>query len=97
MLVKQLKTVLRCFFSSDAFLPIEASTIPLQNTLDQLLASIKITESVYYWVLVISPEIEFEIHLKRSTSSSFVNNYNPVLMKAWEANLDIQPVLIYYK
>ena len=38
-----------------------------------------------------------EIHLKRSTGSCFVNNYNPVLLKAWKENLDIQPVHNHFK
>ena len=56
-----------------------------------------ITEDDYYWALSISPDNDYEIHLKRSTGSCFVNNYNPVLLKAWEANLDIQPVHNYFK
>ena len=40
------------------------------------------------------PDNDYEIHLKRSTGSCFVNNYNPVLLKAWEANLDIQSHII---
>ena len=51
-----------------------------------------ITEDDYYCALSISPENDYEIHLKRSTGSCFVNNYNPVLLKAWEANLDVQPL-----
>ena len=41
----------------------------------------------------------YEIYLKKSTSSCFVNNYSPVLLKAWEPNLysDIQPVHNYFK
>ena len=35
--------------------------------------------------------------MKRSTGSCFVNNYNPVLLKAWKANLDIHPVHNYFK
>ena len=56
----------------------------------------EITEDDYHWGLSISPDNDHEIHLKRSTGSSFVN-YNSVLMKAWEANLDIQPVHNYFK
>ena len=26
-----------------------------------------------------------------------INNYNPVLLKAWLANIDLQPVYNYYK
>ena len=53
---------------------------------------IKITENDHYWTMSISPETDYEIHLKRSPGSFFVNSHNPVLHKAWEANLDIQPV-----
>ena len=35
--------------------------------------------------------------MKRSTGLCFVDNYNSVLLKAWEANLDIQPVHNYFK
>ena len=56
-----------------------------------------ITQDDYYWALSISPDNDYEIHLKRSTGSCFVNNQNPVLLKAWEANLDIQPVHNYFK
>ena len=38
-----------------------------------------------------------EIYLKKSTSSCFVNNYSPVLLKTWELNLIIQPVHNYFK
>ena len=33
----------------------------------------------------------------RDTRSCFVNNYNSVLLKAWRANIDLQPVTNYYK
>ena len=61
------------------------------------LSSMGITEDDYYRALSISPDNDYEINLKRSTGSCFVNNYNPVLLKAWEANLDIQPVHNYFK
>ena len=65
--------------------------------MQELLVSKQITEDNYYWALPIPPENDFEIHLSRGTGSCFVNNYNPVLLKAWEANIDIQPVHNYYK
>ena len=51
---------------------------------------------------VLSQVEKFEIlnkkeHLKRSSGLYFVSNYNPVLLKPWEVNLDIQPVHNYYK
>ena len=65
-------------------------------SIQEILSSMGITEDDYHWGLSISPDNDYEIHLKRSTGSSFVN-YNSVLMKAWEANLDIQPVHNYFK
>ena len=61
----------------------------------EILSSIEITEDDYYWALSISPKTDYGIQLKRSPVSCFVNNYNPVLLKTWEANLDIQSVLTY--
>ena len=55
----------------------------------------RIAEDDYYWALSISPDNDYEIHLKRSTG--FVNNYDPILLKAWETNVDIQPVHNYFK
>ena len=61
----------------------------------QIIFNIEVTEIDYYWVLSISPETDYVIHLKRRTGSSFVNNYNPVLLKTWKVNLDIQQVHNY--
>ena len=65
-------------------------------SIQEILSSMGITDD-YYWAFSILPDNDYEIHLKRSTGSCFVNNYNPVLLKAWEANLDIQPVHNYFK
>ena len=51
----------------------------------------------YYWALSISSENDFKLHLKRDTNSCFINNYNTVLLTAWQANIDLQPVYNYYK
>ena len=63
----------------------------------EILSSMGITEVDYYWALSISPDNDYEIHLKRSTGLCFVNNYNPVLLNTWKANLDIQPVHNYFE
>ena len=47
--------------------------------------------------LSIAPETDYEINLRKSQGLNFVNNYNPVLPKAWEANLDILPAHNYCK
>ena len=66
-------------------------------SIQEILSSMGITEDDYYWALSISPDNDYEIHLKRSTGLCFVNNYNPVLLNTWKANLDIQPVHNYFK
>ena len=67
------------------------------KSIREIISSIETTEDDYYWALFISPDTDYEIHLKGSPGSCFVNNYNPVLLKAWEVNLDIQPVHNYYE
>ena len=62
--------------------------LPIQETL----SSMGITEDDSYWALSISPDNDYDIHLKTSTGSCIVNSYNPVLVKAWEANVYIQSV-----
>ena len=57
----------------------------------------QLTKKEYYWALSISSENDFKLHLKRDTNSCFINNYNPVLLKAWQANIDLQSIFNYYK
>ena len=66
-------------------------------TIIEILNELEITEEDYYYALSVSPDEDFKIHLKRSPNSCFVNNYNNVCLRAWEANIDIQPVFNYYK
>ena len=40
---------------------------------------------------------DLELHLKRQPNSCFVNNYFDFSLKAWQANMDIQPVFNEYK
>ena len=52
-------------------------------SIQEILSSMGITEDYYYyWTLSISTDNDYEIYLKRSTGSRFVNNYNSVLLKA---------------
>ena len=66
-------------------------------SVQEILSSMGITDDDYCWSLSSSPDNDCEIHLKKSPGSCLVNNYNLVLLKAWEANLDIQPVHNYFK
>ena len=67
------------------------------KSIQEVLSTSEITNCDYYWTLSISPEIDYEIDVKRILGSYFVKNYNPVLVKAWKANLVFHPVHDYYK
>ena len=54
-------------------------------------------EEEYYNALSISTDNNFQIHLRRPANSCFINNYFEEGLLAWEANLDIQPVINHYK
>ena len=51
-----------------------------------------INADAYYRSLEISDDNDFQIHLRRTPTSCFVNNYFKVGLEAWEANMDIQPL-----
>ena len=40
---------------------------------------------------------DYELHLKHPPSSCFINNYSPSVLKAWQANMDLQPVFNHHK
>ena len=63
----------------------------------EILNELEITEEDYYKALSISLDDDFKIHLRRPPNSCFVNNYNEISLRAWVANIDIQPVFNYYK
>ena len=63
----------------------------------KVLADLGISSKDCYWALSISSDSHYQIHFKRDPDSCFVNNYNPILLKAWQAKIDLQPVYDYYK
>ena len=63
----------------------------------EVLEELGINEVEYESALKISDDQGFQLHLKRTTDSCFVNNYFDIGLLAWEANIDIQPVFNYYK
>ena len=65
--------------------------------ISEILDELNITEERYYNALSISTDNDFQLHLKRSANSCFVNNYFAEGVYAWEANIDIQPVINHYK
>ena len=72
-------------------------TFDTNLTIEKILADLGISSEDCYWALSISSDSHYQIHFKRGPDSCFVNNYNPILLKAWQANIDLQPVCDYYK
>ena len=66
-------------------------------TVNEALKFLNVVEVDYYDALSLSPTSVHEIHLRRSPNSCFINNYNPITLKAWRANMNLQPVFNYYK
>ena len=60
----------------------------------EILDELEISSDDYYRALSISKDEDLELHLKMKPNSCFVNNYFDVGLKAWQANIDIQPVFI---
>ena len=56
-----------------------------------------ISENRYYEPLEISEDHNFQIQFRRSPKSCFINNYFKTGLEAWNAYIDIQPVLNEHK
>jgi len=67
------------------------------KTIEEILDELEIPHDMYYHFLKISPDSSYQINFKRTPKSCFTNNYFEEGLLAWEANIDIQPVLDYYK
>ena len=65
------------------------------KSITNILEELDIDTDDYYRCLQISSDESYQIHFKRSPDSCFVNNYFREGLLAWEANIDIQPVLDY--
>ena len=78
-------------------------TDPTKDNFTQLLSvkeildELEILKDDYYRALSISKCEDLELHLKREPNSCFVNNYFGIGFKAWQANMDIEPVFNEYK
>ena len=57
----------------------------------EILDEIEISKDDYYRVFSISKDEDLELYLKREPNSCFVG------LKAWQKNMDIQPVFNEYK
>ena len=67
------------------------------SILTDILNDISITQQDYHWTLSISPDSDYELHLKRPIDSCFINNYFIAGLKGFAANIDLQPVFNHYK
>jgi len=67
------------------------------KSIDEILNELGISKDTYYENLAISTDKGFQIHYKRSPAACFTNNYFEEGLLAWEANLDVQPVLDYHR
>ena len=56
-----------------------------------------VNKEAYYSALSISPDSNYELHLKRPVDSCFINNYFIAGIKGFAANVDLQPVFNHYK
>lgn len=65
-------------------------------TQSDIFSSVGITEQQYYDALSISPDSDYELHLKRPMNSCFIN-YFIAGLKGFAANVDLQPVFNHYK
>ena len=63
-------------------------------TVDDVLHYLHIDKSEYFNCLSIASSVDYEIHLKHPPNSCFINNYNPTVLFAWQASMDIQQVSI---
>ncbi|CAB4017809.1 ATP-dependent DNA helicase PIF1 [Paramuricea clavata] len=66
-------------------------------TPNDILNDIGITEQDYQWAISISPDSDYELHLKRPLDSCFINNYFIAELKGFAANVDLQLVFNHYK
>ena len=67
------------------------------KNISEILNELELTESEYYEALSISSDNDFQILFRHPPNSCFINNYFVEGLLAWNANLDIQPVIKYYK
>lgn len=77
---------------------IEESHHDTNVTLQSVLEELGVTESMYvkalHWIK--TKQGQPAIIYKRNPSDCMINNYNPTLMKGWQANLDLQYVTNVY-
>ena len=66
-------------------------------SIENILSELGITKEEYYNALSISCDSDFQIHIRCKPNACFINNFFIEGLKAWKANIDIQPVFNHYK
>ena len=66
-------------------------------SIENILSELGITKEDYYNALSISCDSDFQIHIRRKPNACFINNFFLEGLKAWKANINIQPVFNHYK
>ena len=67
------------------------------QTIQSILNRLGINEDEYYDALSTSPDSEFKLILERPPDSCFIDNYFKAGLKAFRANIGIQPVFDYFR
>ena len=91
-LLTKVKTVI-----NETLNPSKKKLITLTAQLRTFYIHFDITENDYYEALSAAAGTDYELHLKRPPNSCFINNYSPSILKAWQANMDLQPVFNHHK
>ena len=91
-LLTKVKTVI-----NETLNPSKKETYNPNRTIEDILHSLDITEKDYYEALSTAAGTDYELHLKHPPNSCFINNYNPSVLKAWQANIDLQPIYNHHK
>jgi len=77
--------------------PSKPNDYKANTTEEEIFNELGITEGEYYSALSVSPDADFDLHLKRPLDSCFINNYFIAGIKGFRANVDLQPVFNHYK
>ena len=68
-----------------------------RQSVEAVLEELGISKTIYLRAWSISDKDDFQIYLKKSTNSCFVNYYFYEGLMTWEAYIDIKPVFYQYK
>ena len=92
MSIKQVQSYIDNNLNPDKINVIDPTKDNFSHPLSVKEIDLEISKDGYYRTLSISTDEDLELHLKRKPNSCFV-----VGLKAWQGNMDIQPVLTSIK